>query len=90
MSEKTQQGLEYLEDVILDVLRKAENYGESPLNAGEITRRAGIPFEHETGSGAPYYDITRGILLFLESKGDVERPAGKRTWQITPQGASRE
>ena len=39
MSEKTQQGLEYLEDVILDVLRKAENYGESPLNAGEITRR---------------------------------------------------
>lgn len=57
MSEKTQRGLEYLEDVILDVLRKAENYGKSPLNAGDITRCAGIPFEHETGSGAPYKAI---------------------------------
>ena len=87
---KTQLGLGYLEGVILDVLREAEARGELPLNAGEITRRADIPFEHETGPGAPYYDLTRGLLLLLESKGDVEHPVGERTWQITAQGANRE
>ncbi len=82
---KRKLGLEFLESLILDVLREARH----PLNAGEISRRAGIPFDHETGSGAPYYNITRGLLLLLESKHDVERPAG-RGWQITPQGAARE
>ncbi len=82
---KRKLGLEFLESLILDVLREARH----PLNAGKISRRAGIPFDHETGSGAPYYDITRGLLLFLESKDDVERPDGRR-WQITSQGAARE
>ncbi|MDE0017413.1 MAG: hypothetical protein OXU51_14610 [Candidatus Poribacteria bacterium] len=87
-SSDIQTGLEHLENAILDVLRKAERSGASPLNAGEITRCAGIPYKHETGVNAPYYDIARGVLQFLESKGDVECPTGK--WQITPQGASRE
>ena len=86
---KVKTGLEFLESVILDVLREAKDNGELPLNAGKITRRSGIPFEHETGPGAPYYVITRGLLLLLESKCDAERPAG-RGWQIAPQGAARE
>ena len=88
---KRKLGLEFLELVILDVLREAKHDGEPPLNAGKITERAGIPFEFEykTGDGTAYYRLTRGLLLFLEYKRDVERPAG-REWQITPQGAARE
>ena len=80
---KRELGLEFLESVILDVLREAKHNGGPPLNAGEISRRARIPFEHETGPGAPYYELTRGLLLLLEYKLDVERPDG-RGWQITP------
>lgn len=36
-----------------------------------------------------YNRLTRWLLVFLEYKRDVERPAG-REWQITPQGAARE
>ena len=88
---KRKLGLEFLESVILDVLCEAKHNGEPPLNAGEITRRAGIPFEfeYETGDGSAYYRLTRWLLVFLEYKRDVERPAG-REWQITPQGAARE
>ena len=84
---KIKQGLEFLESVILDVLREAKHNGEPPLDAGEITCRAGIPFkfEYETGDGQAYYRLTRWLLLFLEYKHDVERPDG-RTWQITSQG----
>ena len=34
---KIKQGLEFLESVILDVLREAKHNGEPPLDAGEIT-----------------------------------------------------
>ena len=88
---KRKLGLEFLKLVILDVLRETKHNGEPPLNAGEITRRAGIPFEfeYETGDGSAYYRLTRWLLVFLEYKRDVERPAGRK-WQITPQGAARE
>ena len=88
---KRKLGLEFLELVILDVLREAKHNGEPPLDAGKITRRAGIPFkfEYETEDGQAYYRLTRWLLLFLEYKHDVERPDGRR-WQITPQGAARE
>ena len=88
---KIKQGLEFLESVILDVLREDKHNGEPPLDAGEITRRAGIPFkfEYETGDGQAYYRLTRWLLLFLEYKHDVECPDG-RTWQITSQRASRD
>lgn len=76
----TQNAIEILEKVILDILRKAEDSGESPLDAGEISRRAGIPFKHETGKGAPYYRIARGVLMELQGKGDVKCPTGK--WEI--------
>ena len=84
---KRKLGLEFLESLILDVLRKAKHNGEPPLNAGKITRRAGIPFEFEykTEDGQAYYRLTRWLLLLLEYKHDVERPDGRR-WQITPQG----
>ena len=88
---KRELGLEFLESLILDVLRKAKDNGEPPLDAGKITERAGIPFEfeYETGDGSAYYRLTRWLLYFLEYKRDVERPDGRR-WQITPQGAARE
>ena len=89
--DQVKKGLEFLESVILDVLRESKHNGESPLDAGEITRRAGIPFkfEYETGDGKAYYRLTRWLLYFLEYKDDVWRPDG-RTWEITPQGESRE
>ena len=88
---KRKLGLEFLESLILDILRKAKDNGEPPLDAGEITRRAGIPFEFEykTEDGQAYYRLTRWLLLFLKDKRDVERPDGRR-WQITPQGAARQ
>ncbi len=46
-TEKRKLGLEFLESVILDVLRKTKHNGVPPLDAGKITRRAGIPFKFE-------------------------------------------
>lgn len=61
------------------------------LRTGEITRRAGIPFEfeYEIEDGSAYYRLTRWLLFFLRYKRDVERPDGRR-WEITPQGDARE
>ena len=78
--------MKFLESVILNVLREAKHNGEPPLNAGEITRRANFPLEP---GGEQFYRLARGLLFFLESKHDVERPAGKG-WHITPQGATQE
>ena len=88
---KRELGLEFLESLILDVLRKAKDNGEPPMDAGKITRCASIPFEFEDEieDGQRYYRLTRWLLFFLEYKCDVERPDGRR-WQITPQGAARE
>lgn len=82
-------GVELLEEAILAVLLEARSSGESPLNAGDISRRLNIPFNHEKGSASPYYYIALGILHFLVSKGTVERPEGKQTWQITEQEMAR-
>ena len=46
-TEKRKLGLKFLESVILDVLRKTKHNGVPPLDAGKITRRAGIPFKFE-------------------------------------------
>ena len=77
-----------LEEAILDALLAAKQSGTPFLDAGKISRQLGIPYEHEKGSGAPYYYIALGILHFLVSKGDVERSSNGQ-WGISEQGAAR-